>query len=76
MGGSRMMTAIFATLRAFVFFTTGPRWLAISFGIACLGLSIGLFLFEVYSPEYGFRMPWLQVQIGLPATGDAVLTRA
>jgi hypothetical protein len=67
-----MMTAIFATLMlAFVFCTTGPRWLAISFGIACLGLSIGLFLFEIYSPEYGFRMPWLQVQIGLPAIGDA-----
>ena len=28
---------------------------------SCLALSIGLFLFEVYSPEYGFRMPWLQV---------------
>ncbi len=32
---------------------------------------MGLFLFEIYSPEYGFRMPWLQVQIELPATGDA-----
>jgi hypothetical protein len=67
-----MMTAIFATLMlAFVFCTTGPRWLAISLGIVCLGLSIGLFLFEIYSSEYGFRMPWLQVQIGLPALGDA-----
>jgi hypothetical protein len=67
-----MMTAIFATLTlAFDFGSVGPRWLAILFGIACLGLSIGLFLFEIYSPEYGFRMPWLQVQIGLPAMGDA-----
>ena len=67
-----MMTAIFATLMlAFLFSYAGPRWLAISFGIVCLGLSIGLFLFEIYSPEYGFRMPWLQVQIGLPAMGDA-----
>jgi hypothetical protein len=66
-----MMTAIFATLMlAFLSCYTGPRWLAISFGIVCLGLSIGLFLFEIYSPEYGFRMPWLQVQIGLPAMGD------
>jgi hypothetical protein len=31
--------------------------------LLCLALSIGLFLFEIYSPEYGFRMPWLQVQI-------------
>jgi hypothetical protein len=67
-----MMTAIFATLMlAFLFCYTGRQWLAISFGIVCLGLSIGLFLFEIYSPEYGFRMPWLQVQIGVPAPGDA-----
>jgi hypothetical protein len=31
--------------------------------LVCLALSIGLFLFEIYSPEYGFRMPWLQVQL-------------
>jgi hypothetical protein len=67
-----MMTAIFGTLTlAFVFCYLGPRWLAISFAIACLGLSIGLFLFDIYSPEYGFRMPWLQVQIGLPPIGNA-----
>ena len=67
-----MMTAIFATLvLAFLFCCTGPRWLAISFVLACLGLSIGLFLFEIYSPEYGFRMPWLQVQLGRPAMGGA-----
>lgn len=26
----------------------------------CLLFSAGLFLFEVYSPVYGFRMPWIQ----------------
>lgn len=58
-----MMTVIFATLLlAFLFGYSGPRWLSISFVLACLALSIGLFLFEIYSPEYGFRMPWLQVQ--------------
>jgi hypothetical protein len=31
--------------------------------LVCLALSIGLFLFEIYNPEYGFRMPWLQVQL-------------
>lgn len=34
-----------------------PARLAIA---ACLLLSIGLFLWEIYSPEYGFAMPWLQ----------------
>jgi hypothetical protein len=24
-----------------------------------------LFLFETYSPDYGFRMPWLQVQLDI-----------
>jgi hypothetical protein len=28
-----------------------------------MALSIGLFLVEIYSSEYGFRMPWLQVQL-------------
>jgi hypothetical protein len=41
----------------------GPRWLAVLSILTCLALSIGLFLFEIYSPEYGFRMPWLQVQL-------------
>lgn len=26
----------------------------------CLVLSVGLFLREVYDPQYGFAMPWLQ----------------
>ena len=63
-----MITVIFATLLlAFLFGYSGPRWLAMSFVLASLALSMGLFLFEIYSPEYGFRMPWLQVQLdGLP----------
>ncbi|MBI3699621.1 MAG: hypothetical protein HY242_04155 [Afipia sp.] len=65
-----MMTAIFATLLlAFLFGFTGPRWLAISFVLVCLGLSVGLFLYEIYSPDYGFRMPWLQVRLIVPAMG-------
>lgn len=65
-----MITVIFATLLlAFLFGHSGPRWLAMSFVLACLALSIGLFLFEIYSPEYGFRMPWLQVRLdSLPLT--------
>jgi hypothetical protein len=26
----------------------------------CFGLSAWLFLFEVYSPSFGFAIPWLQ----------------
>ena len=28
-----------------------------------LALCISLFLWEIYSPDYGFRMPWLQVEL-------------
>jgi len=35
--------------------------------MACLFLSfimvLGIFLWESYSPNYGFRMPWLQVEV-------------
>jgi hypothetical protein len=41
----------------------GRQVIAIACLIACLLLSIGLFLFEVYSPDYGFRMPWIQTQL-------------
>jgi hypothetical protein len=64
-----MMVAVFATmLLALVLGRVGPTWLAILSLIACLGLSVGLFLFEIYSPDYGFRMPWLQTMpdIGSP----------
>lgn len=40
----------------------GRRSLAIALFAACLALSVGLFLFEIYSPEYGFRMPWIQTE--------------
>lgn len=67
-----MMTVIFATLLlAFLAARFGPRWLAVAFVLSCLALSTGLFLYEIYSPEYGFRMPWLQVQFDLPTMGGA-----
>lgn len=59
-----MMLVVFATLSlALLAAYRGPRWLAALAILACLALSIGLFLFEIYSPEYGFRMPWLQVRL-------------
>jgi hypothetical protein len=59
--GFLMMAAVFATmLLALLTARYGPVWLAALSLLACLGLSVGLFLFEIYSPDYGFRMPWIQ----------------
>lgn len=44
----------------------GRRGLAAALFVLCLCLATGLFLYEVYSPDYGFRMPWLQVEAGRP----------
>ena len=56
-----MMVAVFASmLVALVMGRYGPAWLAALSLLVCLGLSVGLFLFEIYSPDYGFRMPWIQ----------------
>ena len=60
-----MMAAIYAILLiAFVLDLLGRGRLA----ACCLFLSfiicVWLFLWEIYSPEYGFRMPWLQVELG------------
>ena len=57
-----MMAAVFGTLLlAFILDHAGLR----RSGVACLFLSlalcVGLFLWEVYSPDHGFRMPWLQL---------------
>jgi hypothetical protein len=66
-----MMLAIFATMSAALLSAHfWHRRCAFLLVLACLALSVGLFLFEIYSPEYGFRMPWLQVQIDiLPQVG-------
>jgi len=61
-----MMLAIFATMSlALLSAYLGPRRCAVILVLVCLGLSVWLFLFEIYSPEYGFRMPWLQVQLDI-----------
>ncbi len=57
-----MMAAVFASLLlAFVLDFAGLRRLAMSCLFVSLVLGLGLFLWEVYSPDYGFRMPWLQL---------------
>lgn len=56
-----MMLAIFAALIvAFACVWWGralPARLALGTSFC---LAIGLFLWEIYSPQYGFAMPWLQ----------------
>jgi hypothetical protein len=59
-----MMAGVFATLLlAFVLDLSGLRRVALaSLGLSLI-LAIWLFLWEIYSPDYGFHMPWLQVEI-------------
>jgi hypothetical protein len=58
-----MMAAVFATMSlALICGWFGRRSLAVALLVFCLTLSIGLFLFEIYSPETGFRMPWIQTE--------------
>ena len=63
-----MMVAVFATMTlALVCGWVGRRSLAVALFALCFAFSIGLFLFEIYSPEYGFRMPWIQTEfVGAP----------
>ena len=62
-GDYAMMVAVFATmLLALVAGRFGPVWLAAASLASSLGLFVWLFLFEIYSPDYGFRMPWIQVE--------------
>jgi predicted acyltransferase len=66
-----MMAAVFATMfLALVLGWLGRRTSAIVALAACLVLSIWLFLFEIYSPDYGFRMPWIKTEfLRIPAAG-------
>ena len=71
-----MMFFVFATmLLALVVGWFGLRGLALFCIAACLAISIWEFLFEIYSPEAGFRMPWIQVEMIAPplhpARGEA-----
>jgi ABC-type Mn2+/Zn2+ transport system permease subunit len=61
-----MMVAVFAAMSAaLVFGWLGRRREATACLVLSLVLATGLFLWEVYSPEYGFRMPWIQVERAL-----------
>jgi hypothetical protein len=55
-----MMAAIFAVLTAALAVGWfGSRRAALILISATLLLAIHLFLWEIYSPEYGFSMPWI-----------------
>jgi hypothetical protein len=57
-----MMAAVFASLlAALVFEFAGYGRTAVACLLLSLGLGAWLFLWEIYSPDYGFRMPWLQL---------------
>jgi hypothetical protein len=64
-----MMVAVFAALlAALALAMRGLRSAALAAVALCFALAIALFLYEIYSPQYGFRMPWLQTQLA-PADG-------
>jgi hypothetical protein len=57
-----MMAAIFAALlAALVFELVGYGRAAAACLLLSFGLGTWLFLWEIYSPNYGFRMPWLEL---------------
>jgi len=57
-----MMAAVFAALLAALVFDFAGYSRA---AVVCLALSFGLgawlFLWEIYGPDYGFHMPWLEL---------------
>lgn len=62
-----MMVAVFASLLlALVFAYRGRTRLAELCMVATLVFAVGLFMYEIYSPEYGFRMPWIQTRFDAP----------
>ena len=59
-----MMAAIYAALLlSFILDLSGLRRLAVFCLFLSLALCVWLFLWEIYSPNYGFRMPWLQAEV-------------
>ncbi|HWK96569.1 MAG TPA: hypothetical protein VNR39_14220 [Pseudolabrys sp.] len=68
-----MMTAIFAAMfLALLALWFGRSVIAVGILVICLALTVWLFLFEIYSPATGFRMPWLQTEHAPPAPAREV----
>ena len=67
-----MMTAIFASMfLALLALWFGRSAIAVGILMVCLALTVWLFLFEIYSPATGFRMPWLQTELAPGAAREA-----
>lgn len=65
-----MMLAIFLTMLAALGLGVLGRALPARLAAGlCLALTIWLFLWEVWSPETGFRMPWIDTWLILPQPG-------
>lgn len=63
-----MMAVIFAMLfAALALGWFGRRTYALIRLAACFVLAVYLFQWEIYSPETGFRMPWLKTWLDLAA---------
>jgi hypothetical protein len=61
-----MMLAIFGALMvALILGWIGQRPLALAALAVCFGLSVYLFLWEIWSPETGFRMPWIDTRLDM-----------
>jgi hypothetical protein len=65
-----MMLAIFAFLTIAFLLDFLGRWRsALICLVASLVLTLSLFAWEIYSPDYGFRMPWIEVKLERRAPG-------
>ncbi len=59
-----MMLAVFVAMScALVLAYLGQCRLSVVVLLVCFVLAVKLFLWEIYSPEYGFRMPWIQTDL-------------
>jgi hypothetical protein len=57
------MAAVFgAMLLALLAGWFNRRRLAVTCLFICLSLAVWQFLFEIYDPKTGFRMPWIQTE--------------
>ena len=58
-----VFTALFLTV---VLGWAGWRRLSALLLVIYLALYVWEFQYEIYSPEYGFRMPWIQTELVVP----------
>lgn len=59
-----MMFFTFALLSiSLILLINAKKYLSIFFMMLCLIFAIKEFLWEIHSPDYGYRMPWIQTEI-------------